>query len=222
MKFDRIYNRAAKRKGEENLQELLNSPTKSIKELSAISSEKYLSEMTKAIFKAGFVWKVIDNKWSGFEEAFWHFNVSRCAWMSHEDLESLYKDSRIVKNAKKINTVPINAAMILELEKEHESFAHMIAHWPNSDFIGLLDLLNKKGSRLGRLTSQYFLRFIGKDGFIFSRDVVAALIDAEIIDKQPTSKTALNNIQNAFNQWSDESGLGLAKISRTLGMSIDA
>ena len=47
-----------------------------------------------------------------------------------------------------------------------------------SDEIGLLDLLVKRGSRLGGNTGQMLLRFLGWDGFVTSRDVVACLRDA--------------------------------------------
>jgi len=222
-KFATIYNRAVKRKGEEQLQSLLSSSAiKSADELKAIGADRYLAEMTRAIFKAGFVWKIIENKWSGFEQAFWKFNVRRCAWISPDDLDALYVDNRIIKNSKKINTVSVNATMIQEIDEEQGSFVDLVADWPADDFIGLLDLLNKRGSRLGKLTSQYFLRSLGKDGFIMSRDVVAALIDAEVVDKTPSSKTDFRNVQQAFNNWSEESGKGLCEISRVLGMSIDA
>ena len=101
-KFEKIYSRAVKRKGEENIDALLQASVKSSTELKSISTDRHLSLMTKAIFKAGFVWKIVENKWSGFEEAFWNFNVNRCAWISPEDLDSLYSDSRIIKNPKKI------------------------------------------------------------------------------------------------------------------------
>lgn len=220
--FEEIYERAVKRKGEENLLSLIDASIKTPAQLKAINADRYLSTMTKAIFKAGFVWKIIEYKWPGFEEAFWNFNVNRCAWMSPDDLDSLYGDDRIIKNAMKINTVSVNATMILELDEEKGSFVELIADWPSDDYIGLLDLLHKRGSRLGKLTSQYFLRAIGKDGFVLSRDVIAALLNARVLDKTPTSKADFCSVQEAFNDWSDESGRGLSEISRVLGMSIGA
>jgi 3-methyladenine DNA glycosylase Tag len=219
-KFSTIYQRALERKGgEEQLYSLLPTGIKTSAELSEISHDRYLSEMTKAIFKAGFYWKVIDYKWTGFEEAFWKFNIARCVMTSPEDLESLYQDKRIIRNSQKIDAVPRNAAMILELTEIHGSFSNLIAEWPDDDFIGLLDLLHKNGSRLGKQTCQYFLRFIGKDGFIFARDGVAALINAGVITSTPTSKKDLKLVQHAYNIWRDESGLNNAKISRVLSLS---
>jgi len=219
--FSDIYQQALERKGgEEQLSALMPTGIKTSAELSAISHDRYLAEMTRAIFKAGFIWKIIDHKWNGFEEAFWNFNIARCNMTSPDDLESLYQDTRIIRNSLKIDTVQKNAAMILAFSEQHGSFAKMIADWPDDDFISLLALLHKNGSRLGSLTSQYFLRFIGKDGFVLARDGVAALIRAGIITSNPTSKRDLKLVQDAYNSWRDESGLGNAHISRILSLSI--
>lgn len=221
--FQQIYQRAAKRKGgEETLRKMVPDNIKSSQELAELGDDRYLAEMTKAIFKAGFVWKIIDNKWLGFEEAFWGFDVGRCAFMSPEDEDGLCADTRIIRNRQKILTVPQNAVMISEVRKEYGSFAKFIAGWASEDFVGLLDYLGKHGSRLGGMTAQYFLRFVGKDGFVLSRDGVYALIEAGIIDKPPTSKAARRKVQQAYNQWQQETGFGLAEISRILGLSIDA
>ncbi|NQY26976.1 MAG: DNA-3-methyladenine glycosylase I [Piscirickettsiaceae bacterium] len=220
-KFSVIYQRAIERKGgEEQLIALFPTGIKTAAELSAIPHDRYLAEMTKAIFKAGFIWKIIDHKWAGFEEAFWHFNIARCSMTSPEDLESLYQDTRIIRNSQKIDTVYRNAAMILALSEQYDSFASLIANWPDDDFIGLLDLLHKNGSRLGKKTCQYFLRFIGKDGFVLAQDGIAALINAGVITTIPNSKRDLKLVQHAYNIWRDESGLANAQISRVLSLSI--
>ncbi len=219
--FAETYQHALERKGgEDQLLALLPTNIKTSAELSAIPHDRYLAEMTRAIFKAGFIWKIIDHKWAGFEDAFWQFNIARCSMTSPEDLESLYQDTRIIRNSQKIDTVYKNAAMILELSEQYGCFATLIADWPDDDFIGLLDLLHKNGSRLGKQTCQYFLRFIGKNGFVLTRDGVAALISAGVITSPPSSKRDLKLVQQAYNTWRDESGLSNAQISRILSLSI--
>ena len=121
----------------------------------------------------------------------------------------------------KIKTVQQNAAFVSDLAKEHGSAAAFFANWPSNDYIGLLEILKKRGSRLGGSTSQYFLRFIGVDSFVLSRDVVARLIAEGVVDKNPTSKSAMKAVQSAFNTWSNQSGRSLKEISRTLAMSVD-
>ena len=217
--FSEILKKTITRKGDLSPDDLMPTSVKSIQQLKTTTSDRYLASMTKAIFKAGFVWKIIEHKWDGFEEAFWNFNVARCSFISPDDSDSLCQDTRIIRNAMKINTVRINATMITEIDNNEGGFAKLIADWPSTDYIGLLYYLNKQGSRLGKQTSQYFLRDIGKDGFIIGRDSVAALINAGVLDKSPTSKSDYKKLQNAFNQWQDESGLTLAQISRALSMS---
>ena len=74
---------------------------------------------------------------------------------------------------------------------------------------------------MGGQTGRYFLRFMGRDTPVFSRDVVQALIRAKVVDKEPTSKKALSQTQAAFNSWREESELNFAQISRVLACSVD-
>ena len=85
-----------------------------------------------------------------------------------------------------------NAHFVADIAREHGSFGKFLAQWPAGDQVGLLELLAKRGARLGGRTGQYFLRFIGKDGFVTSTDVVACLRDAGLdISENPTSKRDL-------------------------------
>jgi len=71
------------------------------------------------------------------------------------------------------------------------------------------------------MTGQYLLRFLGRDGFILSTDVVACLRDAGVeISQSATSQSDLKHIQEAFNRWAQESGLPYTHLSRICAMSI--
>ena len=61
---------------------------------------------------------------------------------------------------------------------------------------------------------------MGRDSFILSRDVGAALVREGVVDKPPSSKRDMAAVQAAFNAWMAESGRGLTQISRTLAMSV--
>lgn len=181
---------------------------------------RYLSGITKSIFKAGFVWRVIDNKWENFEAAFWQFDIETCRHMSPEDEDRLCADEGIVRNRQKILTVPKNACMIADIAREHGSFGKFIAEWPDESYIDLLDYFKTHGERMGGNSCQYFLRFVGKDGFLLTQDVNRALINAGVIEKPATSKAARKQVQEAFNFWREESGSSFANISRILAISI--
>ena len=218
--FEEIFQIAAKRHGgAEELEKKLAKPLSPGK-LAAIPDDRWLAGMTKSIFQAGFNWKVIENKWPGFEEAFDGFDIQTCAYRLPDSFDALTQDKRIVRNPQKIATVQANALFIESVAEMHGGFGRWVADWPRSDYVGLVEELGKRGSRLGGATAQYFLRFAGVDGFIFSRDVVARLIAEGVVDRQPTSQKARREAQAAFDHWAEESGRSLTEISRVLGFSI--
>lgn len=217
--FEEIFTIAAERHGGPNALAAQLTPPLSAAALKEIPDDRWLSTMTRLVFCAGFNWKVIENKWPGFETAFKGFDVGRCAFMDDEWFDSLLTDTRIVRHGTKIRSVPDNAVMLLDLAKQHGSAAQAFADWPTEDYIGLLAMLKKEGARLGGTTAQYFLRFMGKDSFILSKDVVGRLIAEGVIDKAPTSKKGLTATQTAFNTWQQQSGRSLTEISRVLAMS---
>jgi 3-methyladenine DNA glycosylase Tag len=219
--FKTIRARAAKRKGGEAALAALLPKLVSAKTLARIPDDRLLADMAKRIFSAGFAWTVIEKKWPGFEAAFLGFEPKRLSAQPDEFWERLAGDARIVRNGQKIAAVRHNAGFIAEIARQHDSFGKFLAAWPASDQVGLLDLLAKRGARLGGGTGQYFLRFIGKDSFVLSTDVVACLRDAGLdIAEHPSSKKDLRRIQDQFNAWADETGLALTHLSRICAMSI--
>jgi 3-methyladenine DNA glycosylase Tag len=219
--FNTIRARAARRKGGETALAALLPKVVSPKTLARLGDDRVLAEMTKRIFSAGFVWSVIETKWPGFEAAFLGFAPQRLLRQPDEFWEGLASDRRIVRNPQKIMAVRTNARFVADIAAEHGSFGRFLAQWPVEDQVGLVDLLAKRGARLGGHTGQYFLRFIGKDCFVVSADVVACLRDAglDIADK-PSSKKDLRKIQDQFNAWARESGLPYTHLSRICAMSI--
>ncbi len=217
--FDELYEIAANRKGGPDAIERLLSTTPPV-DLKSITNDRWLSTMAKCVFQAGFNWKVVDSMWPGFEKAFNNFDIGYCAMLNDEDFDRLVSDKTIVRHGTKIRSVQENAMFVANLARQHDSAGKFFASWPGEDFIGLLSLLKKNGSRLGGNTGQYFLRFMGVDGFILSADVVSRLIAEGIIDKAPTSQKALALVQEAFNTLGQESGRSLTHISRVLAMSL--
>jgi 3-methyladenine DNA glycosylase Tag len=219
--FKTIRARAAKRKGGDKALTSLLPPATDAKALARLKDDRALAEMTRRIFSAGFVWSVIENKWPGFEEAFLGFEPKRLLFQSEDFWHELTRDQRIVRNGAKIMAVRDNAKFVTDIAAEHGSFGKFLAAWPATDQIGLLDLLGKRGARLGGNTGQYFLRFIGKDSYVLSRDVIACLRDAGLdIAETPTSKKDRRKIQDRFNAWAEETGLPMLHLSRICAMSI--
>jgi len=220
-KFKEIRERAEKRKGGKKALEKSLPKIVSKKQLAAIADDRYLAMMTKVINQAGFSWKVIENKWPQFEEAFFGFNVHKLSLLSPEQWEAYVSDKRVVRNWQKIKALQENVYFVHTVVAEYGSFGKFLADWPESDQIGLMAHLKKHGSRLGGNSAMYFLRFMGKDSFVLSRDVVTTLKGAGLeIAEKPTSKRDLNKIQEAFNTWHGETGLPYSHISRIAACSV--
>ncbi|WP_327438593.1 DNA-3-methyladenine glycosylase I [Pseudomonas donghuensis] len=194
---------------------------KSPEQLRAIGADRYLSTLALRVFRAGLKHSLVDAKWPAFEQVFFAFDPQKVVLMGAEHLERLMQDTRIIRHLGKLKSVPRNAQMILDVEKEFGSFGGFIADWPVTDIVGLWKYLAKHGNQLGGLSAPRFLRMCGKDTFIPTNDMAAALIAQDIIDKPPTSQRDLALVQDAFNQWHAESGRPLCQLSVMLAHTVN-
>ncbi|MBD8480673.1 DNA-3-methyladenine glycosylase I [Pseudomonas coleopterorum] len=194
---------------------------KSPAQLRKISADRYLSTMALRVFRAGLKHSLVDSKWPAFEEVFFGFDPEKIVLMGAERLERLMQDTRIIRHFGKLKSVPRNAQMILDVTMEHGSFGDFIADWPVEDITGLWQYIAKHGNQMGGLSAPRFLRMIGKDTFIPSWDVVAALNAQEIVDKVPSSKRDQAAVQAAFNQWHAESGRPMCQLSAMLAFTVN-
>jgi len=217
--FKWLYEHVSAHKSGEDLEALLPQ-VKTADQLRTISDDRMLSEMSRRVFRAGLRHSVVDGKWPAFEQAFWGFDPQKVALMNDEQLEKLMQNVAIIRHWGKIKSVRANALMVTDLAAKHGSFANMIADWPEQEITELWALLKKQGQQLGGRSGAYFLRQTGKDTFLLTDDVIAALKAQGVIDKAPTAKRDLKKVQDAFNQWQQESGRPMAQISRLLSYTV--
>lgn len=205
--------------------------------LRALSNDRYLSIMSLRIFRAGLKHSLVDAKWPAFEEVFFGFDPEKVVLMGGERLERLMQDARLIRHLGKLKSVPRNAQFILDVEqgalsapaaavnastaKAGFAFGALIADWPVSDIVGLWHWLAKQGTQLGGLSAPRFLRMVGKDTFIPSDDMVAALKAQKIIDKAPNSQRDRAAVQAAFNQWHAQSGRPMCQLSVMLAHTVN-
>ena len=222
--FSEIIAMAAERKGgmAALAQMLADTPALPPDAIAATPDDRILAAMTRRIFNAGFSPKVIDAKWPAFEDAFHGFDPRRCANVTEAEFDALTQNPGIVRNGAKIKSVQVNAALILDLGTSHGSAARCLADWPDGDYVGLLDVLKKRGSHLGGDSGMRFLRSIGKPAFIPTPDVTAALIREGVVKRAPSSRADFKAIQAACNTWSAQSGRNLTEISRILAMTVNS
>ncbi len=220
--FAEILAIAAARKGSVEAVLTDSRPPLAPAALAAIPDDRWLAMMAKVIFQAGISWKMVEAKWPGIEAAFDGFAPGPLALMDDDRFDALLRDPRIIRSGAKVAAIRDNAAFVARGSAEHGGFGRRIADWPDTDFAGLLAWLGREGARLGGNSGAYVLRFMGRDGWILSRDVVARLVAEGVIDGPPGSQRAMAAVQAAFSRWQQESGLTLTQISRTLAQSIDA
>lgn len=221
MKFQYFYDQAIARHGSQAAVQQRLPKLASNSQLKKITDDRVLAEITRCVFRAGFAWQVIENKWPGFEEAFAGFLPIYWQQVPPERLDELARDTRIVRNLQKIATVPINARLIVEVAEQYGSFGAFLAQWPNAEQHQLLAYLKKHGARLGGTAAQHVLRRLGWDGYLLTPDNLTALRNHNLLDASPYSKRGAEQIQRVFNQWHADTGLPYSHLSRILSMSID-
>lgn len=219
--FKVIQQRAEKRKGgQQALFSLLPKPVKP-EILIEQPDSYYLEEMTRSIFQSGFVWRVINNKWPTFRQAFFNFDIGKLMKLSEDDWDDYIHDTRIVRHRQKIQAVRHNLWFVNDTAGLHHGFGQFLVDWPKSDLVGLFRYLKTKGSRLGGNTGQYFLQHVGVDSFALTHDVVSCLQMAGLdIKDSPTSQKDLKLIQNSLNQWHEETGFNYLQLSYIMAYSV--
>lgn len=190
-------------------------------QLLAVPDDRYLSLIALRVFRAGLRHSVVDAKWPNFEEVFWRFDPEKVVLMSAEHIERLMQETRIIRHLGKLKSVPRNAQMLLDIRREFGSFGAFLAQWPEHDIVALWRYLAKHGHQLGGLSAPRFLRMAGKDTFVLSDDVVAALVAQGIVTKRPTSQRDLALVQEAFNAWQAQSGRPLCQLSMLLALTVN-
>ena len=181
----------------------------------------YLSLLGLRIFRAGLKHSVVDAKWPMFEQVFKGFKPAYVASLSDEALEQHMLQPGLIKHWGKMKALRTNAAWIMELEREQGGFGAFIASWPVTDIVNLWLEMKKKGAQLGGRSAPAVLRMAGKDTFMLSEDVMVQLRAQGVVHKIEDNKAKrdLLAIQNAFNQWHEQSGLPMSHISRMLSFT---
>jgi 3-methyladenine DNA glycosylase Tag len=221
--YAQLVDRACERKGSRKAVEAMLPKPAARRALRSLGSDRYLAEFTRKIFQSGFVWRVVDQKWPGFEDIFWGFDVDRLVLMPDDMLERKAREPAIIRNLTKVKTVRDNAMMIADTERrENCRFGEFVAAWPTDDIVGLWLYLKRHGSRLGGNTGPFALRALGVDTFLLTADVEGFLRNHDVIDSGISSRRALEAAQAYFNGLRAESGRSLSELSRLVSLTFGA
>lgn len=122
----------------------------------------YFEQLTKAIFRSGFSWRVIRDKWPHFVQAFDGFDVDKVAAYDERDVDRLLSDEGIVRNGRKIEATIHNARIFRELIAGHGSFRAYLQTMEGLEYSKRRDRLVKRFSHLGPTGAFVFLYCVGE------------------------------------------------------------
>lgn len=218
--FATILDTARARQGAAALEARLPQP-KSASELTALPDDRYLSQMSLRVFRAGLKHSLVDAKWPAFEEVFAGFDPRRVRAMSDEQMEKLLADTRLIRHWGKLKSIRGNAAAMLEIGEEFGGFGAWLGTWPDANIVGLWEALAARFSQMGGNSGPMFLRMVGKDTFVLSSSVVVGLKRWASFAKPPKNRGERRAAQACFNAWAAETGRPLSQLSMILALSVD-
>ena len=120
----------------------------------------YLDVMSKSVFQSGISWRVVESKWPSIREAFRGFDAEKVAAMTEADIDELAKDTRVIRNRRKLDAIVGNASRMVELEREHGTFRNYLRS--HADFDATVAALRKQFKFLGEMGCYHFLYVVGE------------------------------------------------------------
>jgi 3-methyladenine DNA glycosylase Tag len=190
-------------------------------ELRGMPDDRYLSQMSLRIFRAGLKHSLVDAKWPAFEDVLHGFEPHRVRAMPDEALEALLGDRRLIRHWGKLKSVRDNAAAMIGIAAEHGSFGAWLADWPPTNIVELWEALTKRFAQMGGNSGPTFLRMVGKDTFILTPSVTAALKRWGVGETPLKNRKDRAAVQSSFNAWAAETGRPLCQLSLILAASIE-
>jgi DNA-3-methyladenine glycosylase I len=123
----------------------------------------YFEEMTKTVFRSGFSWKVIENKWPNFQKSFAQFSVDKVAAFDERDVDRLLADTSIVRNGRKIESTIHNARALKAIQKDFGSFEKYLRSLDGVGYPAVAKDLKNRFKHLGRTGTFTFLWIVGEE-----------------------------------------------------------
>jgi DNA-3-methyladenine glycosylase I len=127
------------------------------------NDEAYFENMCRIIFQAGLNWHVIDNKWQSIKKAFLNFRIGKIACFTDVDVETLMKDTGIIRNKGKIKAIMQNAQNFKTIEKQYGSFQKYLDSLDKSDnYANVVKDLTNRFKWLGPPSASLYLYTVGE------------------------------------------------------------
>jgi predicted dinucleotide-binding enzyme/3-methyladenine DNA glycosylase Tag len=111
----------------------------------------WLEEVTRAVFRAGMSWRVVQAKWPGFRTDFHGFDPDAVAAMDGEELAQVESDPNVIRNVRKLQATVANGRAMQELLAEHGGFRAYLSSFAEptdaaDDLAGRFKFLGRSGA----------------------------------------------------------------------------
>ena len=127
------------------------------------NDNEYFEILTKAVFQAGFSYKVIHNKWDGFREVFEDFDPEILSRWGDAEIMDALDSEKIVRNVKKIRATIENASKFLQIVKEYGSFGQYLDELRPNGYDTMKNSITKQFKWLGKTGAYFLLYSTGED-----------------------------------------------------------
>jgi predicted dinucleotide-binding enzyme len=87
----------------------------------------WFEELTRAVFRAGMSWRVVQAKWGGFRADFHGFDPGAVAAMDEAEIARVESDPQVIRNVRKLEATVANGQAMQELLAEHGGFRSYLA-----------------------------------------------------------------------------------------------
>jgi 3-methyladenine DNA glycosylase Tag len=122
------------------------------------SDLKYFEILCLCLLQAGLSWGSIRKHWQKYKEGFYGFDIRHLA---RAQTKELFKDPRVIKNQKKVESIVYNAREFEKIKREYGSFSNFLKSFKKSEGEELPKALTKKFKHIGPYTTEYFLHSVG-------------------------------------------------------------
>lgn len=150
--------------------------------------DTYLFEMLNLEgAQAGLSWKLILHKRKAYQEAFFGFDIAKCANLTDEQLAEIIAKAAIIKNRLKVKAVRTNAIATQKVQAEFGTFADYIWSFTNNkriinkwDSVNSVPASNELSEKISKDLKKRGFKFVGPV-IIYSYLQAIGMVDDHLI-----------------------------------------
>jgi DNA-3-methyladenine glycosylase I len=121
---------------------------------------KLFEKLSLEVFQAGLSWRTVLTKREYIREVFCNFDIAAVSNLTDQYLESLFFDSRIIRNRKKIFATRHNARAVQTILSNEQSFFKFIYSFTSAEKL-CCALRNSGFTFIGTTVAESFMQSIG-------------------------------------------------------------